>query len=145
VHAIRDWEKTKRKQDRKARVSESSQAQSSEPIRRWKRRRTSKPELESPSKKPRRVGTAETARFSISQNSEAVKPVKASREIKDSYEEEESSNQPGQQVSVLVPQVGEEFDRNAYRVVQTSSSEPSQTSQQSQVGAFSKRSCSIYL
>lgn len=109
-----------------------------------KRARHQRVQLSSPSSnKPRRAGTAETARFqSISQEEH----LEVLQEIKDSYEEE-SSNQASsrlqeqlppaqpqvQQVQVLVPPIDQLIDRSEYRTYSIQSSRPSQLSQHSQL------------
>jgi hypothetical protein len=127
------------KREREAKLADRSQKRSStsdtdsQPIRTAKRRKISyPPDSTAPNQtpKPRRAGTAETARFqSVSQ--ETVDSQGIVKEIKDSYEEEEQLSNRGGNVSVVVPRVGEAFDRDAYAILATSS-QPSQITQPSQ-------------
>jgi hypothetical protein len=75
------------------------------------------------SKKPRRVGTADSARFQSVSQEDLQEKV-----IKDSYEEE-LSNDSGR-IRVVVP-IDKDFDRNAYGRYSIESSQPSQISQPS--------------
>lgn len=100
----------------------------SPPIRTARRQKHNKGISFSPlAKRPRRAGTAETARFqSVSEDSQ---------EIKDSYEEE-LSNRSGNgkesgRVRVVLPPIDEDFDRDAYAKLSIQSSQPSQPSQNS--------------
>jgi hypothetical protein len=89
-------------------------------------------EERTPEKKPRKVGTVESARFqSVSQ--ESVYQKEKPNEIKDSYEDDQqlSAAEVGEaRVEILGPQKG--FDRDAYSKVITSS-QPSQPSDNSQI------------
>jgi hypothetical protein len=135
-------EKKKRKaeeRERQAKLADRSQKQSStsdsdsQPIRSAKRRKISyPPDSTAPNQtpKPRRAGTAETARFqSVSQ--ETVDSQGIVKEIKDSYEEEEQLSNRSGNVSVVVPGLGEAFDRDAYAILATNS-QPSQITQPAQ-------------
>jgi hypothetical protein len=86
-------------------------------------------------KKPRKVGTVESARFqSVSQ--EIVAEEERPNEIKDSYEEEQQLRLAGVgKARVEIPGPQEGFDRDAYSRVITSSqpSQPSQPSSTSQL------------
>ncbi|KAG0646630.1 Histone deacetylase complex 1 subunit 3, partial [Hyphodiscus hymeniophilus] len=120
----------------------SSSDPESQPIRAAKRQRTNhsqSPHTSSQSfpKKPRRAGTAETARFQ-SASQETVNHQDKLREIKDSYEEQSVSNGSGQlRVEILVDQG---FDRDAYSRVTVVSSQPSQSTQYSHISGFSQPS-----
>lgn len=98
----------------------------SQPIRSAKRQKTyTRANLSSPSsRKPRRAGTAETARFqSVSQEGALSSTLP---EIKDSYEEEISNESGRIRVEISVD---DDFDRDAYAKISVDSSQPSQTSQ----------------
>lgn len=88
-------------------------------------------EEETPEKKPRKVGTVESARFqSVSQ--EGVAQEGKANEIKDSYEEDQELSSAGAvKAKVAIPVPGW-FDRDAYSRVVTSS-QPSQLSHASQL------------
>jgi hypothetical protein len=132
--AIADWERKKSRRQGKPFVG--GQQQSSpldiEPSRPAKRQRLTRPTTspnQGPRKKPRRAGTAETARFqSVSQ--ETVSSHSRVAEIKDSYEEEEipSEENPNILVGVLMPRVDDTFDRDAYAKVTALSSQISEAS-----------------
>ena len=112
----------------------------SQPIRSAKRQRTDRPRgsLSSSqplSKKPRRAGTAETARFQ-SASQETVNSQGQLREIKDSYEEQSVSNTSGR-IRVEIP-VDEGFDRDAYSKVTVISSQLSQPTQNSKPSQLSR-------
>ncbi len=88
-------------------------------------------EERTPEKKPRKVGTVESARFQ-SVSKESVYQKEKPNEIKDSYEDDQhlSAAEVGEaRVEILAPQKG--FDRDAYSKVVTSSqaSQPSNNSQ----------------
>ncbi|KAE9364621.1 hypothetical protein N431DRAFT_388862 [Stipitochalara longipes BDJ] len=82
-------------------------------------------EEQTPEKKPRKVGTVESARFqSVSQDS--VSQEEKPNEIKDSYEEDQQLTAAGVgKARVEIPGPQEGFDRDAYSRVVTSS-QPSQ-------------------
>lgn len=107
----------------------------SQPIRAAKRQRinrspSSRSSSQPPTKKPRRAGTIETARFqSVSQ--ETVDSREKPREIKDSYEEEQSLSSESERIRVEIP-LDETFDRDAYSKVTVTSSQPTQATQPSQ-------------
>jgi hypothetical protein len=136
--AIADWERKKSRRQDKPFVGgqEQSSPLDIEPSRPAKRQRLTRPTTspnQGPRKKPRRAGTAETARFqSVSQ--ETVSPHSRVAEVKDSYEEEEipSEGNPNILVGVLVPRVDDTFDRDAYAKVTALSSQISEASQVSQ-------------
>jgi Class II histone deacetylase complex subunits 2 and 3 len=118
-------------------TEEDDSIQDSQPPRPAKRRKiTNGPnptsEEQTPERKPRRVGTVESARFqSVSQ--ESVAPEERPNEIKDSYEEEQQLSLTGVgKARVEIPGPQEDFDRDAYATVVTSS-QPSQTSHISQL------------
>ncbi len=90
-------------------------------------------EEQTPEKKPRKVGTVESARFqSVSQ--EAVAQGGKPNEIKDSYEEDQELSSAGVGKARVEIPVPDGFDRDAYSRVVTSSqlSQPSHTSQLTQ-------------
>lgn len=96
-------------------------------------------EEETPEKKPRKVGTIESARF---QSVSTVGQEQNSYEIKDSYEEEQELSQAGAgkaRVKIPVPDC---FDRDAYSKVVTSS-QPSQHSHTSQLPRSSESQDSV--
>jgi hypothetical protein len=118
----------------------SSLDSDSQPIRSAKRQRTDRPRgsLSSSqplSKKPRRAGTVETARFQ-SASQETVSSQGQLREIKDSYEEQSVSKTSGR-IRVEIP-VDEGFDRDAYSKVTVISSQPSQPTQNSKPSQLSR-------
>jgi len=94
-------------------------------------------EEKTPEKKPRKVGTAESARFqSVSQESVAQK--EKPHEIKDSYEDDQQLSSAGVgKARVEIPGPQEGFDRDAYSRVITSS-QPSQPSDTSQIPQSSR-------
>ncbi|KAF4632195.1 hypothetical protein G7Y89_g5928 [Cudoniella acicularis] len=135
--AIRDWEKEKRRREREregggraAGTAEESSSlfippEDSQPIRTAKRKRPSKPIEDSPeseleTKKARRAGTAETARFqSVLQ--ESLDSEAGPSEIKDSYEEElQSSAGKGVEARVEIPALPKDFNPGDYPLVQSS-------------------------
>jgi hypothetical protein len=86
-------------------------------------------EEETPEKKPRKVGTVESARFqSVSTVGQQQKPY----EIKDSYEEEQELSPAGVGKARVEIPIPDGFDRDAYSKVVTSS-QPSQDSHTSQL------------
>jgi hypothetical protein len=99
--------------------------QDSQSLRPAKRRRiTNGPnptsEEQPPAKKPRRVGTAESARFQ-SASEESIDQQGKPNEIKDSYEEDQRlTSLGGGKATVEIP-IHDSFDRNAYSRVLTSS------------------------
>ena len=137
--AVRAWKKKKSLIDtEKSRRSQGDRAQSisssdphSQPVRIATRHRLSRPQnppspSQTPWKRPRRAGTAETARFqSVSQDS--IESQAKPQEIKDSYEEQSESTEGGHVHLEIV--IDEAVDPEAYSKVIVSSSQPSQFSQ----------------
>lgn len=78
------------------------------------------PEEQGPTKKPRRVGTVESARFqSVSQ--EHVEQEEVPNEIKDSYEDDQQLSSPGGGKARVEISVPDNFNPDAYARVVTSS------------------------
>jgi len=128
----------KRRQDKStaSRSKDPSSSIESQPIRPANQPRAalriSKSPDQGPSKKPRRAGTANSARF----QSVLRKPELGSdneREIKDSYEEDDEKSSEEVRVLVELPRLGDSFDRDAYSKYSLESSQSTQLLPSSQL------------